>query len=207
MRLLHLKIGQGSHPSKSAQKIKDNLKPPEHRFKKDGRQLVADLLSLCCRKDDESPVATIDATCRPKMPSKIKAIKTMCINFNVFKQKADLALQLVGEMKTPEKIPVMRKLLGGSNLATMHSMNNKTKKYLHVPQCANSATASMALRKYNVVEQIVETVGGGVRSPEGLDVGALWVGKRLFETNRDEFMPVAASVGDVFHAKLKHFST
>jgi hypothetical protein len=181
---------------KPAQQIKDDLKAPDHRFKKEDRQSVADLLSLCCRKDDKSPIATIDATtCRPKLALKFNAIKTMSTNFTIRKQKADLALQLVGEMKTPEKIPVMRKLLAGTNLATMHSMNNKTKKYLHVPQCANSATASMALRKYNVVEQIVETVGGGVRSPEGLDVGALWVGKRLFETNRDEVTSVAASVG------------
>jgi hypothetical protein len=52
VRLLYLKIGQGSYPSKPAQQIKHELKPPEHRFKKDNRQLVADLLSLCCRKDE-----------------------------------------------------------------------------------------------------------------------------------------------------------
>jgi hypothetical protein len=208
VRLVYLKIGQGSYPSKPAQQIKDDLKPPDHRFKKDDRQLVADLLSLCCRKDDESAVlATIDATCRPKMPSKIKAIKTMCTNFNIRKQKNDLALQLVGEMKTPEKIPVMRKLLAGSNSATIHSMNNKTKKYLHVPQCANTATAAMALRKYNVVEQIVETVGGGVRSPEGLDVGALWLGKRLFETNPDEFTSVASTSGITVTKRMSPEST
>jgi hypothetical protein len=51
VRLLYLKIGKGPYPSKPAQQIKDELKPPEHRFKKDDRQLVADLLSLCCRKD------------------------------------------------------------------------------------------------------------------------------------------------------------
>jgi hypothetical protein len=95
MRLLYLKIGKGSYPSKPAQQIKDKLKPPEHRFKKDNRQLVADLLSLCCRKD-ESPVAAIDATCRPQFPSKIKANKTMCNNFNIRKlDKAALALHLV----------------------------------------------------------------------------------------------------------------
>jgi hypothetical protein len=116
----------------------------------------------------------------------------MTNNFSVCKlNKATLALQNVGEMKTPEKIPEMRKLLAGSNSATIHSMNNKTKKYIHVPQCANSATTAMAFRKYNVVE----TVGVGVRSPEGLDVGALWLGKGLFETHREEFTSVASSIG------------
>jgi hypothetical protein len=202
-RLLYLRIGQGTYPSKPAQQIKDKVKPPEHRLKKDGRQLVADLLSLCCRKE-ESPVATTDATSR----SSKKANKTMTNNFSIRKlDKAALALQLVGEMKTPEKIPVMRKLLAGSSSATIHSMNNKTKRYIHVPQCANSATAAMAFRKYNVVEQIVETVGAGVRSPEGLDVGALWLGKRLFETHRAEFTSVASSIGITVAKRMSPEST
>jgi hypothetical protein len=86
-------------------------------------------------------------------------------------------------------------------------MNNKTKKYLHVPQCANSATAAMAFRKYNVVEQIVETVGGGERSPEGLDVGALWLGKRLFETHCDEFTRVATTSGVTVTKRMSPEST
>jgi hypothetical protein len=47
VRLLYLKIGQGSDPSKPAQQIKDDLKPTFYRFKKDERQSVSDLLSLC----------------------------------------------------------------------------------------------------------------------------------------------------------------
>jgi hypothetical protein len=94
VRLLYLKIGKGSYPLKPAQQIKDDLKPPEHRFKKDDRQSVSDLLSLCCRKD-ENPVATIDATCRPTSPSKINANKTMCKDFNIRKlDKGALALHL-----------------------------------------------------------------------------------------------------------------
>jgi hypothetical protein len=64
--------------------------------------LVADILSLCCRKD-ESPVAsTIDATCRPKFPSKINANKTMCNNFNIRKlDKA--ALAALSKDFTPQK--------------------------------------------------------------------------------------------------------
>ena len=56
----------------------------------------------------------------------------------------------------------------------------------------------MALRKYKVVEQIVETVGSGAKSPDGLDVGALWIGRRLTETNRSEFTtcsPIAGITG------------
>jgi hypothetical protein len=131
----------------------------------------------------------------------------MCHNFNLRQHKAALALQYVGDMKTPKKIPVMRKLLAGSNAATIHTMNNKEKKFLHVPQCINEKTAAAALQKYKVVEQIVETVGGGVRSPEGLDVGALWLGKRLFETHRDEFTRVASTSGITVTKRMSPEST
>jgi hypothetical protein len=61
------------------------------------------------------------------------------------------------------------------------------KKYIHFLQCVDGHSAEMALRKYKVVEQIVETVGDGARSPEWLETGALLIGKRLIETNINEF--------------------
>jgi hypothetical protein len=104
-------------------------------------------------------------------------------------------MELVGEMKSPEKAPVRRQLLGWSNVTMQSLLNNKTKKYIHVPQCVDGHSADMALRKYKVVEQIVETVSGGARSPEGLDVGALRIGKRLLETNRNEFTTCSSRAG------------
>ena len=81
---------------------------------------------------------------------------------------------------------VRRQSLGGGSKVTIHSLNNKAKRYIHIPQCTAGDSANTALQKDKVVEQIVETIGGGVKSPEGLDVGALWFGKELAETNRDE---------------------
>ena len=49
----------------------------------------------------------------------------------------------------------------------------------------------MALRKNKMVEQVVETVVGGVKSPQRLDVGALWLGK----TNRQEFSTCSRRAG------------
>jgi hypothetical protein len=73
-------------------------------------------------------------------------------------------------------------------------LNKKITKYIHVPQCIDDASANTALRKYKVVEQIVETVGGGAKSPQGLlDVCALWIGKRLTETNQSEFATSCSS--------------
>ena len=92
--------------------------------------------------------------------------------------KAALVMERVGEIKSPEKAPVRRQLLGGSKV-TINSLNNKTKKCIHVPQCIDGASVDTALRKYKVVEQTVEIVGGGAKFPEGLDVRALWDGKRV----------------------------
>ncbi len=74
---------------------------------------------------------------------------------------------------------------------TIQSLNNKMKKYIHFLQCVDGHSAEMALRKYKVVEQIVETVGGGAKSAKGLDVGALWIGKRLTEKKSEVDLPDA----------------
>jgi hypothetical protein len=104
-------------------------------------------------------------------------------------------MELVGLLKSPEKVPVRRQLLGGGSKVTIHYLNNKAKRYIHIPQCTAGDSAHTALRKNKVVEQIVETIGGGVKSPEGLDVGALWFGKRLAETNPDEFTACSPRAG------------
>jgi hypothetical protein len=109
--------------------------------------------------------------------------------------KAALVMELVGEMKSPEKVPVRRQLLGGGSKVTIHSLNNKTKRYIHIPQCTAGDSAHTALRNNKVVEQIVETIDGGVKSPEGLDVGTLWLGKRFAEVNRDEFIACSLRAG------------
>jgi GTP-dependent phosphoenolpyruvate carboxykinase len=86
-------------------------------------------------------------------------------------------------------------LLGGGSKATIHSLNNKTKRYIHIPQYTAGDSAHTALQNNKVVEQIVEPIGGGVESPEGLDVGALWFGKRLAETNCDAFSACSSRAG------------
>jgi hypothetical protein len=121
----------------------------------------------------------------------------MCQKFNIHTpDKASLVMELVGEMKSPEKVPVRRQLLGGGSKVTIHSLNNKTKRFIHVPQCTDGDSAHTALQIYKVVEQIVET------SPEGLDVGALWVGKQLAEKNPDEFTACSSRAGITVTARM-----
>jgi hypothetical protein len=106
-------------------------------LKKVDWQLVADLLSLCCRKD-ENPVATIDATCSPKLHSKISANKPMCNNFNSRKlDKAALALYLVKRFLSKKAIYT---LITTQNIKVGHSIlcfcsTNRTKSTVYVSFC------------------------------------------------------------------------
>jgi hypothetical protein len=179
--LLLIKIGQGAYPANPLQQKRDQLQPPNHHLKKEERQLVASLLKLCCKDADTHPLTPSgntsgtpisDATAESSSTS-TNASSKMCQRFNIrTPDKPALVMELVRDMKSPEKVPVRRQLLGGPNV-TIHSLNNKMKKYIHIPQCKDGASADTALRKYKVVEQIVETVGSGIKAPEGLDVGAL----------------------------------
>jgi hypothetical protein len=117
IRSLLMKIGQGSYPSKPLHQVKDQLQPPNHRMKKEERQLVDSLLKLCsCQEPDTTSTAntslpSIEATISI---SSIPNTSTMCQKFNIHTpDKAALVMELVGEMKSPEKVPVRRQLLGG----------------------------------------------------------------------------------------------
>jgi hypothetical protein len=107
--------------------------------------------------------------------------------------KAALVMELVS-IKSPEKAPVRQQLLVGMNVTTQ-SLNNKIKKYIHVPKCIDDASADTALRKYKVDEQIVERVGSGAQSPEELYIGALWMGKYLTKTHWSEFATCLSRAG------------
>jgi hypothetical protein len=50
----------------------------------------------------------------------------------------------------------------------------------------------------------LETVaGGGVKSLEGLDTGALWLRKRLTETNQSEFTKSSSRAGIIAMAQMR----
>jgi hypothetical protein len=208
---LLIKIDQGSYPSKPLHQVKDQLQPPNHRLRKEERQLVASLLKLCCYTTTLTPSDTntsaapnIDVSLRSSATKTTNATNTMCQKFNIrTPRKAALVMELAREMKSLEKAPVRRQLLW----RTIQSLNNKIKKFIHVPQCIDDASANTVLRKYKVVEQIVETVGGGAKSPEGLDVGALWIGKRLTETNRSEFATCSSRAGITVMAQMSPEAT
>jgi hypothetical protein len=52
IRSLLIKIGHGAYPAKPLQQKRDLLQPPNHRLKKEERQIMASLLKLCCKEAD-----------------------------------------------------------------------------------------------------------------------------------------------------------
>ena len=159
---LLVRIGQGLYPLKPFHQVRDELQPPNHRLKKEERQLVDSLLKLCC--PDATPLMPSEDTSEDTVTTSIDATisildtttnstSTMCQRFNIHTpDKAALVMELVGEMKSPEKVPVRRQLLGGGSQYSIHSLNNKKKRYIHVPQCTDGDSAHTALRNYKVVE-------------------------------------------------------
>ncbi len=111
---------------------------------------MASLLKLCCKEvetaplmpsNDASPTPSIDVSTKPD------ATNSRCRKFNIRTlDKTAIVMELVGEMKSPEKAPVRQQLLGGSDV-TVQSLNNTMKKYIHLPQCIDGHSADMALRK------------------------------------------------------------
>jgi hypothetical protein len=85
---------------------------------------VASLLKLCCpgttplMPSEDASTTSIDATMRSPY-TKTNSNSTMCQKFNIpMPDKAALVMELVGEMKSPEKAPVRQQLLGGTKVTT-----------------------------------------------------------------------------------------
>jgi hypothetical protein len=97
-------------------------------------------------------------------------------HFNITSpEKPKLAMELVCEMDTPQKAPLMRKLVKGSTI-TIETLNNSPKKFIHIPQCSNESSAMLQNVKYRFVQEIVSTLGAGTdKVVDNLHNGALWL--------------------------------
>jgi hypothetical protein len=104
IRSLLVKIGQGSYPAKPLQQVRNGLQPPNHRLKKEERQLVTSLLKLCC--PDATPLMPSEDTTTTSIDAPMSlpdtttnSTSTMCQKFNIHTpDKVALVMELVGEM-------------------------------------------------------------------------------------------------------------
>jgi hypothetical protein len=154
-----IKIGAlGNYPTKPRQQIKDDLKPPDrHRFKKNDRLILDSLVKICSGNTVEigsgkntttrhNYVSLTTSTATGQCASSTsRPTGGACISTP---EKAALLMEIIGGMKTPEKLPVMRKLVSSSACIAIESLNNQSKKFVHIPVCANEVSALVKLRKY-----------------------------------------------------------
>jgi hypothetical protein len=98
---------------------------------------VASLLKLCCPdttpliSSEDTSTTSIDATMRSPY-TKTNSTSTMCQKFNIrTPHKAALVIELVREMKSPEKAPVRRQLLRGNE--SNNTILEKQKQEIHSP--------------------------------------------------------------------------
>ena len=76
--------------------------------------------------DEMTPETSPTATPVKKMYQKFKITSP---------DKHKLAMELVCEMDTPQKVPFMRELVKGSTMV-IETLNNKQKSFVHIPRCA-----------------------------------------------------------------------
>jgi hypothetical protein len=104
-------------------------------------------------------------------------------------------MELVSEMDTPQKAPLMRELVKGSSI-TIETLNNSSKKFIHVPQCSNQPSAMSQNVKYKFIQEIVYTLGAGAKKvADGLNKGALWLCMGLAHLFRAKYAQLASPAG------------
>jgi hypothetical protein len=203
-----LKIGLGEHPCRPAEQLKEKLDPPRFQMLTADDEGKSSRDSLMRLFDKSPPTETstsseiMDAvTSSPTVTTTTATttgspVKKWSQKFNISSpDKHKLAMELVCDMDTTQKVPLMRELVKGSTI-TVESHNNQTKKFIHIPQCCSELSAVAQAAKYNYIREIVETLGAGAEKVAGsLNKGALWLCRGLADTYRDEFVQSASRAG------------
>jgi hypothetical protein len=213
-----IKIGRGSHPRRPTDQLKENLDPPRFRMQtvagqgklsKDSLMNLFHKPSSTTTKTSETSMPTTTTqtdTTMPSTPATSTAESTplsvpsspvkLCQRFNISSpDKPKLAMELVSEMDTPQKAPLMRELVKGSSI-TIETLNNSSKKFIHVPQCSNQPSAMSQNVKYKFIQEIVYTLGAGAEKvADGLNKGALWLCMGLAHLFRAEYVQSASRAG------------
>jgi hypothetical protein len=202
-----IKLGHGEHPSRMLDQVKEKLDPP--RF----RMLTADGQGKACKdslmrlfdKSAATTTTTANPTTTTPAPISVETttandaaspIKKLSQRFNITSpDKPKLAMELVCEMDTPQKAPLMRELMKGPTL-TIETLNNQQKKFIRVPQCSKESSAMSQNVKHKFVQEIVNTLGAGTETVvDNLHNGALWLCRILADLYKREFAQSATRAG------------
>ena len=160
-RISYIKIGLGKHPKQPSSQIKEKLEPPKFRMKTvaEGKS-IKDSLMLLFNKQPPTEATTTTTTARtptattPITPTDMSTISTttaattgassppvphspvkLSQQFHISSpDKQRLAMELVCDMNTPQKAPLMRELVKGSSFYAVETLNNQKEKFIHIQQ-------------------------------------------------------------------------
>jgi hypothetical protein len=221
----YIKIGHGIHPLTPKAQMNQSMPPPKFRVQtkgqtQEGQSSKNSLMQLFHTPHgtalfDKAPQTEV-ATTKPApvittTPTPT-ATSTAPVKFHhqldmSSPDKRRLAFEVVSEMATPQKVPLMRELVKGSTIS-IETLNNQTKKYVHIPQCSSEASAMSQMVKYKFIHAIVETLGSGAETvADSLNKGALWLCRGLTDFFRAEFVHSAAHAGVTCIARMSPEAT
>jgi hypothetical protein len=200
-----IKIGLGDHPNRPASQLKEKLEPPRFRMQTDpDGQSSKDSLMLLFKKPPGTPTLSVpppQATSASSPTTGASGENTyspvkLAERFNISTpEKTKLAMELVCEMDTPRKVPIMRELVKGSTMF-IETHNNQRKSFVHIPKCSTEKSAMSQMIKYRFLHEIVNILGGGAASVlGGLNQGALWLCRGMQFAFSPELSHSAARAG------------
>jgi hypothetical protein len=210
-----IKIGTGASPEKPASQSKEGLEPPKFRMRRitaggQGSQDSLTVLLFNKLPPTEATVATRTtatattptkeitettiATAAAATVSELRVPRTpvkLSQKFNITSpDKLNLTMELVCDMDSPQRAPLLRELVRGSSVS-IDALNNQKKKFVHIPQCSTQASVMSQNVKQKFVQEIVNTLGNGFETvTNGLHNGAVWLCRVL----ADLYMANASSV-------------
>ena len=170
------------HARPSAQ-VQEKLEPPSFRMQTaEGQSSKDSLLGLfekppgtalfdtpprTTTTETTAAAATTTSTAAAAAAAAAASPVKLAQRFNISSpDKSRLAMELVSEMATPQKVPLIRELVKGATIS-VQSLNNQTKKYVHIPQCSSEASAMSQVVKYKFIQEIVDTLGSGAEKVAG----------------------------------------
>ena len=197
-----IKIGIGVSPERPSIQLKEGLEPPKFRMQStiEG-QSSKDSLMLLFNKPPPTEATATTATTTPAAAAATPAAAAalllprvphtpvkMTQKFNIeTSDRGKLAMELVCDMDTPQRAPLLRELVKGPKFA-LDALNNQRKNYVFVPQCSNEASAMQQNSRHQFVQEIADTFGAGAETViDGLHKRALWLCRIMAQLYKDEY--------------------
>jgi hypothetical protein len=108
---------------------------------------------------------------------------------------------------TPDKAPILREFAKKGNSITVPSLNNQDRKFFYIPKCTTAKSAASSLKKDGLLKEITTTLGSGLTSPEGYDMGPFFLADAIAKQDIGAFEAAAKNNGINFHQRMSAVKT